>query len=171
MSCAQVHFPTWLRFCPMALTRGEIMGALSFLALNVAVIGVRMHRSLGRGAKKLFFLYEDSVDPIPITSVQGLEVWALTFGVVAIMNVGWYLMLPIARRSVLLEIMGVSWELRWPSRMLISRNLQSTPLPAFRLAVIPVILRADVLAGMRSSGTDGLEHTPCSSSVFTPSCT
>ena len=111
-----MHFPTWLPFFPMALTRGEVMGALAFLALNVAVIGVRMHRSLGRGAKKLVFLYEDSADTIPAISFQGLEVWALTFGVVAIMNMGWYLMLPIARRSVLLEIMGVSWELRRPSR-------------------------------------------------------
>ena len=112
----------------MSLTRGEIMGALAFLALNVAVVGARVHRSLGRGAKKLFFLYEDSKDPIPGISFQGLEVWAKTLGVVAIMNVGWYLMLPITRRSVLLEIMGVSWELRWPSQILISSNLQPTSL-------------------------------------------
>eukprot|EP00964_Phaeocystis_antarctica_P123573 scaffold87256_cov70-Phaeocystis_antarctica.AAC.3 len=108
--CAQVHFPSWLPFFPTALTRGELIAALAFLVLNLAVLAARVHRSLGRGAKKLVFLYEKSTEPIPAISFQALEVWALTIGILAILNMGWYLMLPIARRSVLLEIMGVSWE-------------------------------------------------------------
>lgn len=41
--------------------------------------------------------------------------WALTFGVVAIVNLGWYLMVPIGRRSFFLELSGVSWEyaIKW----------------------------------------------------------
>ena len=101
-----MHFPSWLPFFPTALTRGELIAALAFLVLNLAVLAARVHRSLGRGAKKLVFLYEKSAEPIPAISFQALEVWALTIGILAILNMGWYLMLPIARRSVLLEIMG-----------------------------------------------------------------
>ena len=119
MLAKQVHFPEWTqRFLlfPAALTRGEILGATLFVALNLLVIPFRVHRSLSRGAKKLTFLrVKGSEEPIPATSFQAVEVWAKTIGLVSIMNLGWYLMMPIGRKSVLLEMFGVSWEyaIKW----------------------------------------------------------
>lgn len=83
---AQVHFPWRLPWCPQALTRGEILSALLFLSLNLAVIWARMHRSLGRGAKKLEFLATSSKTQLMWNTFQGVEVWAHTFGVLAVMN-------------------------------------------------------------------------------------
>lgn len=119
MLAKQVHFAKWTQrflLLPAALTRGEILGATLFVALNLLVIPFRVHRSLSRGAKKLKFLrVKGSEEPIPAISFQAVEVWALTFGVVSIMNLGWYLMMPIGRKSVLLEMFGVSWEyaIKW----------------------------------------------------------
>merc|ERR1712195_133595 len=75
---------------------------------------VRVRRSLPRGSKKIHFLVDldESVlkDPIDPISWQACEVWAKTLGVISILNLGWYLLMPIGKKSVLLEAVGVSWE-------------------------------------------------------------
>ena len=101
MLAKHIEFPTWLPWFPPTLSRGEIVGIVLFLGLNLAVIASRMHRALGLSEKKLVYLKGESEEALRAFSFQALEVWAQSFGVLAIMNLGWYLMMPIARRSVI----------------------------------------------------------------------
>lgn len=99
---------------PARISVAELLGILVFLTLNFMTIGVRVRRSLPRGSRKIEFLVDSDKDaakePIPGVSWQATEVWGKTLGVVSILNLGWYLLLPIGRKSVLLEALGVSWE-------------------------------------------------------------
>jgi len=96
---------------PYAVTVLDIVVVMTFLILNLALVWSRTHRSLGRGPKKLEFLKEKpGKDPIPFWSWGCVEIVAKTLGVVSIVNLGWYLMVPIGRRSVFLELMHISWE-------------------------------------------------------------
>jgi predicted ferric reductase len=109
-------FPSFLTRVglPHRVSMGELLGIAAFLILNVGTIFVRVHRSLPRGSRKITFLVDEddvaSREPINPFSWQACEVWAKTLGVIAILNLGWYLLLPIGRKSVLLEAVGVSWE-------------------------------------------------------------
>jgi len=99
---------------PHRVSMGELLGVTAFLILNIGTMFVRVRRSLPRGSRKITFLVDedDSVsrEPIDPFSWQACEVWAKTLGVIAILNLGWYLLLPIGRKSVLLQAAGVSWE-------------------------------------------------------------
>jgi predicted ferric reductase len=109
-------FPSFLTRVglPHRVSMGELLGIVAFLILNVGTMFVRVRRSLPRGSRKITFLVDEddsaSREPIDPFSWQACEVWAKTLGVVAILNLGWYLLLPIGRKSVLLEAVGVSWE-------------------------------------------------------------
>lgn len=72
----QVPFPAWTAWFgfPVALTCGEIVGMMCFLALNLAVIGARVERSLENGARKLHFLKSDRQGPIDPYSFEAVEV-------------------------------------------------------------------------------------------------
>ena len=101
----------WL---PHQVSTSEILGIAVFLFLNLGTLVVRVKRSYPRGTRKLTFLVDIDEDlgkePIPHMSWEGCEIWALTFGILAIMNLAWYLILPIGRRSVVLEAFNLSWE-------------------------------------------------------------
>jgi len=99
---------------PHRISVGEILGAVIFLALNIGTMAVRVRRSLPRGSKKITFLVDsdkdDSSEAIDAFSWQAFEVWAKTLGVISILNLGWYLLMPIGRKSIFLEALGMSWE-------------------------------------------------------------
>lgn len=99
---------------PFRISAGELIGVVVFLVLNIGTMCVRVRRSLPRGSKKIHFLVDldESVlkDPIDPISWQACEVWAKTLGVISILNLGWYLLMPVGRKSVLLEALGMSWE-------------------------------------------------------------
>ena len=109
-------FPSFLTRVglPHRVSMGELLGIVAFLILNVGTMFVRVRRSLPRGSRKITFLVDEDDDasrePIDPFSWQACEVWAKTLGVIAILNLGWYLLLPIGKKSVLLEAVGVSWE-------------------------------------------------------------
>ena len=111
-----VPFPKFLiRWCgaPDSVSTGELLGVAVFLVLNLGTIGVRVRRSLPRGTRKNLYLVDDGdagKEDIPAISWPAVEVWGKTLGVVAIVNIGWYLLMPIGRKSVLLEAMGMSWD-------------------------------------------------------------
>ena len=92
----------------------KLLGVAAFLTLNLLTISVRVRRSLPRGSRKVEFLVDGDKDacrePIDPVSWQAVEIWGKTLGVVSMLNLGWYLLLPIGRKSVLLEALGVSWE-------------------------------------------------------------
>jgi len=92
----------------------ELLGVAAFLFLNIMTMAVRVRRSLPRGSRKITFLVDSDEDAsreaIDVYSWQAREVWAKTLGVISIMNLGWYLLMPIGRKSVLLEALGLSWE-------------------------------------------------------------
>jgi len=99
---------------PQRVSVGEIIGIAVFLFLNVGTFGVRVRRSLPRGTRKLNFLVDTDKDasrePIDFWSWEGCEICAKTLGVLSILNLGWYLLMPIGRRSILLEAIGMSWD-------------------------------------------------------------
>jgi len=99
---------------PFRISAGELIGVVVFLVLNIGTMCVRVRRSLPRGSRKIHFLVDldESVlkDPIDPISWQACEVWAKTLGVISILNLGWYLLMPVGRKSVLLEALGMSWE-------------------------------------------------------------
>jgi len=110
-----IPFPTFLvRFgAPESVSLGEIIGVVVFLVLNLGTVGVRVRRSLPRGTRKNLYLADDGdagKEAIPAVSWPAVEVWGKTLGVIAIVNLGWYLLMPIGRRSVLLESLGLSWD-------------------------------------------------------------
>lgn len=99
---------------PARVSIAELIGVAIFLTLNFLTIAVRVRRSLPRGSRKNEFLVDSdktaSKEPIDSISWQACEVWAKTLGVISILNLGWYLLMPVGRKSVLLEALGVSWE-------------------------------------------------------------
>jgi len=98
---------------PQSVSLGEIMGIIVFFILNLGTIGVRIRRSLPRGTRKNLYLVDEGdvgKEEIPAVSWPAVEVWGKTLGVIAIVNLGWYLLMPIGRKSVLLEALGLSWE-------------------------------------------------------------
>jgi len=109
-------FPSFLvqMGAPLRISTGELLGIIVFLILNLGTIFVRVRRSLPRGSRKILFLVDDDKDlsrePIEYFSWQASEVWAKTLGVISILNLGWYLLMPVGRKSVLLEALGMSWE-------------------------------------------------------------
>eukprot|EP00531_Pseudo-nitzschia_arenysensis_P006654 CAMPEP_0116136866 /NCGR_PEP_ID=MMETSP0329-20121206/11957_1 /TAXON_ID=697910 /ORGANISM="Pseudo-nitzschia arenysensis, Strain B593" /LENGTH=780 /DNA_ID=CAMNT_0003631771 /DNA_START=281 /DNA_END=2623 /DNA_ORIENTATION=+ len=98
---------------PDSISVGELIGVTVFLLLNLMTLGVRVRRSLPRGTRKNLYLVDDGDEgkrDIPAFSWPALEVWGKTLGVIAIINLGWYLLMPVGRKSVLLEALGVSWD-------------------------------------------------------------
>lgn len=98
---------------PARISVGELIGIIIFLIINIGTFAVRVRRSLPRGSRKLVFLVDPGDDgriPIRFWSWQACEIWGKTLGVLTIVNLGWYLIMPIGRRSVFLEAMGLSWE-------------------------------------------------------------
>jgi len=99
---------------PLRISVGELLCTAAFLTLNILTLAVRVRRSLPRGSRKITFLVDtdkaaskEEIDPY---SFQACEVWAKTLGVLSIVNLGWYLLMPIGRKSVLLEALGMSWD-------------------------------------------------------------
>lgn len=99
---------------PVRVSVAEVFGITIFLTLNIMTIAVRVRRSLPRGSRKIEFLVDSDKDasrePIDPISWQASEVWAKTLGVISILNLGWYLLMPVGRKSVLLEALNISWE-------------------------------------------------------------
>jgi len=98
---------------PLRISVGEILGVLIFLAINLGTVVVRVKRAYSLGSSKLKFLADPGdagKEPLAPFSWPACEVWAKTLGIVAIVNMGWYLLMPVGRRSVLLEALGLSWE-------------------------------------------------------------
>jgi len=110
-----VPFPNFLvkLGAPESVSVGEIIGVCIFLILNFGTVGVRVRRSLPRGTRKNLYLVDDGdkgKEDIPAFSWPAAEVWGKTLGVISIVNLGWYLLMPIGRKSVLLEALGMSWD-------------------------------------------------------------
>jgi predicted ferric reductase len=98
---------------PLRISVGELFGVCAFLVVNLGTLVVRVKRSYPRGSRKLSFLVDEGdagKETIDTFSWQACEVWAKTLGVLAILNLGWYLLMPIGRRSVLLEAVNMPWE-------------------------------------------------------------
>ena len=108
------HFAQRFLWAPNQISTAELLGIATYLTLNVGTFAVRVRRSLPRGTRKLLFLVDLDEDlgkePIPNVSWEACEIWAKTLGILAILNLGWYLILPIGRRSVMLEAFCLSWE-------------------------------------------------------------
>jgi len=110
-----VPFPQWMirLGAPDSVSVGEIIGVSIFLILNLGTVGVRVRRSLPRGSRKNLYLVDEGdagkADIKPF-SWPAAEVWGKTLGVIAIVNLGWYLLMPIGRKSILLESLGMSWD-------------------------------------------------------------
>jgi predicted ferric reductase len=101
-------------WAPKQVSTAELLGIAAYLVVNVGTFAVRVKRSLPRGTRKLHFLEDMDEDrgkeEIPFASWEACEIWAKTLGILAILNLGWYLILPIGRRSVMLEALCLSWE-------------------------------------------------------------
>lgn len=108
------HFAQQYFWPPSQVSTAEMLGIATYLTLNIATFAVRVKRSYPRGTRKLTFLVdldeERSKEQIPHVSWEGCEIWAKTLGILAIMNIGWYLILPVGRKSVMLEALCLSWE-------------------------------------------------------------
>jgi hypothetical protein len=99
---------------PLRISMCDFLGVANFLFINISALSARIRRSLPRGAKNLDFLEDESdagSEPIDPLSWPATEVWAMTLGILTILNLGWYSLMPITRRSVLLEAVGLPWEL------------------------------------------------------------
>ena len=101
-------------WAPRQVSTAELLGIAAYLVVNVGTFAVRVKRSLPRGTRKLHFLVDldenQGKQEIPPVSWEACEIWAKTLGILAILNLGWYLILPIGRRSVMLEAFCLSWE-------------------------------------------------------------
>jgi len=84
-----------------------IFGGLAFSGL---LVWARMKRSLVRGARKLTYLYVDSKDPLETVSWEGAEIMAKNFGIVAVALLGWFILLPMGRNSIIVEVLGIPRE-------------------------------------------------------------
>ena len=110
-----IEFPQFLvrMGSPDSISVGEFIGVCAFLFINLLTLGVRIRRSLPRGTRKNLYLVDegdDGKEDIPAFSWPALEVWGKTLGVIAIVNLGWYLLMPVGRKSVLLEALGMTWD-------------------------------------------------------------
>lgn len=110
-----IEFPQFLvrMGSPDSISVGEFIGVCAFLFINLLTLGVRVRRSLPRGTRKNLYLVDEGdagKEDIPAFSWPALEVWGKTLGVIAIVNLGWYLLMPVGRKSVLLEALGMTWD-------------------------------------------------------------
>lgn len=110
-----IPFPTWMikLGAPDSISVGELIGVSIFLIVNLGTVGVRVRRSLPRGSRKNLYLVDEGdagKADIKWNSWPAAEVWGKTLGVIAIVNLGWYLLMPIGRKSILLEALGMSWD-------------------------------------------------------------
>jgi len=88
----------------------DILLIIGGLAYSGLIIWARMKRCLVRGARKLLYLYVDSKEPLEAVSWEGAEIMALNFGVVAVTLLGWFLLLPMSRNSIIIEVLGIPRE-------------------------------------------------------------
>mmetsp|Transcript_10874 Transcript_10874/g.26075 ORF Transcript_10874/g.26075 Transcript_10874/m.26075 type:complete len:900 (-) Transcript_10874:384-3083(-) len=103
-----VHFPKMLQLVlPARITVGEMVGVVVFLCLNMGYCAARMDKSMLGSGKLKYLSDKDGISPL---SWQACELWAKTLGILAIMNMGWYLLLPVGKRSVFLDMFGISWD-------------------------------------------------------------
>jgi len=84
-----------------------IIGGLTYSGL---LVWARMKRSLVRGARKLTYLYVDSKAPLETVSWEGAEIMAKNFGIVAVALLGWFILLPMGRNSIIIEVLGIPRE-------------------------------------------------------------
>jgi len=105
------NLPSLLRYrFSFGLSLMDIFLIDATLIYSAILLWVRMKRSLTKGAKKLTFLYQDSKDPLEPYSWDGLEVMGKSLGVLTITLLGWFVFMPISRRSVLLDLLNVPRE-------------------------------------------------------------
>ena len=94
----------------LALSVMDLILIAATLTYTAILLWSRTKRSLTKGARKLTFLYEDSKEPLDPLSWEACEVMAKSLGVVTITFLGWFVLMPIGRRSVLLDLFGIPWE-------------------------------------------------------------
>jgi predicted ferric reductase len=81
------------------------------LVYSILLVWARMKRSMLRGAKKLVFVFQDSGEPIERFTWEWVEILAKTLGVLAIVLLGWFVLMPMGRKSILLEVLQVPREI------------------------------------------------------------
>lgn len=106
------HLPNFFRFrFVFGLTGMDLTFLISTLVYSALLVWARTKRALTRGANKLTFMYVDGdKEPINPFSWQATEVMALSLGVLSIVLLGWFVLMPISRRSVLLQVFDIPWE-------------------------------------------------------------
>jgi predicted ferric reductase len=110
-----VERPSLLNFLRYRVAFGlsvtDLLLCVMTFAYSIILVWARMKRSMGRGAKKLDFLFQDLDDPIKRGSWEWIEILAKTLGVLAIVLLGWFVLMPMGRKSILLEVMHVPREI------------------------------------------------------------
>lgn len=107
----KVVLPKWFRYRAIFnMTVLDLVVIAFTLTYSAILLWARTKRCLVRGAKKLTFLYEDSKAELDPLSWQATEIMALSLGVLTITLLGWFVLMPIGRRSALLQVLGIPWE-------------------------------------------------------------
>jgi predicted ferric reductase len=101
----------FLRFhVAFGLSVTDLLLTVMTITYSILLVWARMKRSMAQGAKKLTFLFQDSDTPIERFSWEWTEILAKTLGVLAIVLLGWFVLMPMGRKSVLLEVLHVPRE-------------------------------------------------------------
>eukprot|EP00971_Amphidinium_carterae_P216887 4305418-Amphidinium_carterae.1 len=99
---------------PSSLSLLDLLVFVGFVLLNWCILVIVMNQRLQHGQAACRYLrpkqHAPSHEAAGFFTWFGVEGFALLSGVLSNIMIGWYLVLPVSRRSVFLEMLGLSWE-------------------------------------------------------------
>lgn len=81
-----------------------------YLLFNVSLLATELHHQFTRTNAASHMTFLTGRVGSPLTAWQCVEQLGVDTGVLALVNLAWWIFLPIGRKSVLLEILKLSWE-------------------------------------------------------------
>mmetsp|Transcript_9114 Transcript_9114/g.20309 ORF Transcript_9114/g.20309 Transcript_9114/m.20309 type:complete len:730 (+) Transcript_9114:81-2270(+) len=110
------HTPRWLARVgvPPSLCLLDLLVFAGFIFLNWCILLLLMQKRLLRGEAGCKYLqprtHRPSHEPAGIFTAASAEGFSFYTGIICNIMMAWYCILPVSRRSVFLEILGLSWE-------------------------------------------------------------
>jgi len=104
--------PCWISRLgvPPSLCLLDLLLFVGFILLNWCLLVIIMNLRLQRGHAGCRYLHTKDREAMGFFTWVGMEGFALITGVLSNIMIGWYCVLPVSRRSVFLEMLGLSWE-------------------------------------------------------------
>jgi predicted ferric reductase len=102
-----------LRFrVAFGLSANDVLVITMAVIYSALILWSNTKQSLASGAQELRFLKTDSPEPLHAVSWECCEIMGKSFGILAIVLLGWFVLMPMGRKSILFfELLGIPREI------------------------------------------------------------